>query len=299
MGRIPGSPKAIPDEIENLIINWATEDNIHKLQDRESLAWDLQEAIQKRGQKVPTLDTLKAKISTARNQQKEPSDYPWSMSTLRDPKFSLPPDVIPYVVKVQQKQKSMVPFADVSIRQSQWIARLCKVVPNIDNLAIISWYYTLYERVTNKAGTPFDTTKPDSVLPNKDKVIEAFQDLLEAASFKILKPIFDDMAVTKLSENRAKEIDTIWLDSDNVIAVEKIPCKDTAGHKFYNHIMLKNLGLQSIMIPQLVNNGIIKKQKSYPSNIYITLRKPVMIEISPDELSQINNFLKSLARKTI
>jgi hypothetical protein len=63
--------------------------------------------------------------------------------------------------------------------------------------------------------------------------------------------------------------------------------------------MLKNLGLQSIMIPQLVNNGIIKKQKSYPSNIYITLRKPVMIEISPDELSQINNFLKSLARKTI
>jgi hypothetical protein len=297
-GSVDGRPKALKPEIRNLITNWATEDVRYRDLDRELLADKLIDEIEGRGEIAPTVSTLKAYISTDRNQTRAAVDYPWSMSILRDTRFSLQSEVIPYVVEIQQKQKNIVPLGDVSIRQAQWISRLCKVVKDIDALSIISWYYALYERVTEKAGTQFDTTKPDNALPDKDKVVEAFQDLLQAASFKVSKPVFDDMATTKLSENKMMEIDTIWLESDSVIAVDKIPCKDNQGRKFHNHLRIKNLGLQSKILPDLVKNGIIKKQKNYHSNVYLKLRKPIMIEIRPDELSKIDNFLKPLTGKS-
>ena len=187
-GSVNGRPKVLKPEIRNLIITWATE--THRLMDREALAEALIDEIERLGEDPPTIKTLIAMISTARSSEKERIDEPWSMSVLRDQGFSLAPDVIPYVVQVQQRQKNIPPLSEVSIRQAQWIARLCKIIPNIDDLAIISWYYTLYDRVSRKANTPFDTTKPDSVLPDKDKVIEAFSRLIRGSIIQSAKTHF-------------------------------------------------------------------------------------------------------------
>jgi hypothetical protein len=291
-GSVEGRSRAFPTAIRNLIVNWATEDKEHCNLDRNRLAIELIEEIKKRGEIPPTEDTLIAMISTARSHSIEKVDHPWSMSTLREGEFPLLPDVVPFVVKVQQRQKDLPPLGVMTIRQAQWISRLCKVMSNIDDLAIISWHYALYERVAIKAKTTFDTTKPDSVLPDRDKVVESFHGLLDAADFKAIKPVFESMTGQTLSENEVVFIDTIWLGPEGVAAVTKVACRDNEGHKFYNHIILKYLGAQSKVLPQLINLGAIKK-KNYPTNVYVNLKKTVAIEMPREQLSKFSK-LKSL-----
>jgi hypothetical protein len=295
-GSVDGRPASIKPEIRNLITNWATEDEQHKSMDRELLADELIDEIEKRGEIAPTVKTLKAMISTARNQGKEEADYPWSMSTLREAEFSLPLEAIPYVVKIQQKQKSIFPLGDVTIRQAQWIARLCKVVKDPESLSVISWYYALYERISNKAKTPFDTTKPDSVLPDKEKVIAAFQDLLEATDFKAYKLSFDDMATTKLV-GVAVIIKTIYLQSGNVFAVVSATFENENGQEIGKRfVIVKDFGVGNKVLPQLIQLGLLKKQKNFEDG-YINLKKPVAIQIPQEEWIKIQNGIKSLVKR--
>ena len=296
-GSVEGRPDAIKQEIRNLITYWATEDREHQDMDRVSLAENLVHEIIHRGEIAPTVKTLMAYISTVRNLAKDDVDYPWSMSTLRDSKFALPIESIPYVVEVQHKQRSIEPVVEVSIRQAQWIGRLCKVVTNIEALAQISCYYALYERVTQKAGTSFDTSGPDSFLPHKEKVIGAFQNLLQAANFEAVKIAFDDAAGTKTSDDKQIIIKTVYLTRSNAAAVLTAEFEDDAGHKIGERdVIVKNLGTRVTVLAELTRLGLIKPQKTYPDG-YINLRKSVAIEKPEAELLKLEDSLKTIVNE--
>lgn len=105
-------------------------------------------------------------------------NHPWHLALMRNPKYTIHPEAIPHVIRVQQFQQLQNLSDEVSIRQAQWIAILYTAVPDITDLYYSSMFYALYENICDLAHIPFDTSKPDRMLPNSEKVKEAFIELL-------------------------------------------------------------------------------------------------------------------------
>jgi hypothetical protein len=107
--------------------------------------------------------------------KKNEFDQPWHLALMLNPKYAIHPEAIPFVIKVQQMKD--LPD-EVTIRQAQWIANLYAVVTDIDDLYYISLFYALYENICDVAHITFNTSKPDRMLPDGEKVKEAFMELL-------------------------------------------------------------------------------------------------------------------------
>ena len=106
----------------------------------------------------------------------DPIDMLWSVGVCV--KYEIPGDVIPLLLEVK---RSIPPDEILTIRTAQWIAKLHTIIKDrtdLSHLYYISTYYGLYERICALAQITFNTSKPDSMIPNSEKVKEAFIELL-------------------------------------------------------------------------------------------------------------------------
>jgi hypothetical protein len=58
-------------------------------------------------------------------------------------------------------------------------------------------------------------------------------------------------------------------------------------------VIVKNMGLREKVIPKFVEEKFITKHRSYPE--YIALKKPLALEITPAEWTEMQQKLKELA----
>lgn len=105
-------------------------------------------------------------------------DQPWHLALMRNPKYAIHPEAIPYVISVRRFQQLKRLPNEVTIRQAWWIGNLYAVVTEVENLYYNSMFYASYENICDLAQIPFDTTNPDIKLPDSEKVKDAFIELL-------------------------------------------------------------------------------------------------------------------------
>lgn len=114
---------------------------------------------------IPRPAIVKYLTEVNRNLEKPSGlDKPWHMGTLKD--YSLPPEAIPYVLRVKSKfdKNTKGKFGAFGIRQAIWVSRLFTTIKNIDSLNHASFHYSLHEIICDLSGTTLDTSKFDSVL---------------------------------------------------------------------------------------------------------------------------------------
>ncbi len=105
-------------------------------------------------------------------------DQPWHLALMRNPKYAIHPEAIPYVISVRRLQQLKRLPDEVTIRQAWWIANLYAVVTEVEDLYYNSMFYAMYENICDIAHVPFDTANPDIMLPDSEKVKETFVELL-------------------------------------------------------------------------------------------------------------------------
>lgn len=105
-------------------------------------------------------------------------DQPWHLALMRNPKYAIHPEAIPYVISVRRFQRLKRLPDEVTIRQAWWIANLYAVVTEVEDLYYNSMFYAMHENICNIAHVPFDTANPDIMLPDSEKVKETFVELL-------------------------------------------------------------------------------------------------------------------------
>ena len=103
----------------------------------------------------------------------DPKDTPWSIGACV--RYDIPADVIPLLAQVKSHIKS---DETLTVRTAQWIAKFSVMITDIDDLYYISLLYALHENICDLAHITFDTSKPDRMLPDAEKVKEAFVELL-------------------------------------------------------------------------------------------------------------------------
>jgi hypothetical protein len=95
---------------------------------RTKLAEELEEIIQNKGWRSPTIETMEKLISKARNHKNE-QDKPWSIASLDT--YSIPPEALPAVLaeyaRHKLKEDDTIANTDFTIRQAKWVARLSKI----------------------------------------------------------------------------------------------------------------------------------------------------------------------------
>ncbi|MFC2017708.1 hypothetical protein ACFLTQ_00180 [Chloroflexota bacterium] len=113
---------------------------------RTKLAETLQVELKDKGMDVPEVEVLERMISKARNHE-NPLDEPWSIGCL--PQYDIPSDALLIIMNIYERRikNEGQPFSLVpmSIREALWIARLYKLVKNIDALEFLSVMYKLRE----------------------------------------------------------------------------------------------------------------------------------------------------------
>ncbi|MBN1369959.1 MAG: hypothetical protein JW954_06975 [Dehalococcoidaceae bacterium] len=119
---------------------------------------------------------LNIKNKLLKDFSEDPIDAPWSVGACL--KFDIPGEIVPLLLEVKRN----IPLEEIfTIRTAQWVAKLHNLIPDrkdLSHLYYISTYYGLYEQICEMANIPFNTTKPDSMLPDSEKVKEAFIELL-------------------------------------------------------------------------------------------------------------------------
>ena len=162
----------ITPEGEEYILSRALEDPGPQ---RTELAEKLQAQFRRRGWQVPKIETLEGKISKYRNHaEDDPQDKLWSMATLVD--YPLPPETIPIVLavwhnvqnhrsqEIVENPKAGTPFTGpFTIREAQWVARLCfiKEVVTLEHWASA---YAFAERVSAILRRKFDSSNMDKAI---------------------------------------------------------------------------------------------------------------------------------------
>jgi hypothetical protein len=280
MPGIKGRPKAISDRSQQLIIDRALNSGLR----REGLADMLREEIKKSGERPPSIQTLKKKISAARHHL-SPLDKPWHLGWISNNQSSqddgkksyyILPEAVPYILKVQKVQADGSP---VTIRQALWISYLYSIIDDINLLAQVSWRYAHYERICEIANTPVNTAEFDAVLlddKNQGKIIEIFDEKLGPVRVRDYQKTIAAATEPK-SDTAAVEIETIYIYRGNIFALMKgkpdksiqLPIKDKA--EFLN---------------VLKREGFFESVKKFDNDlIRISLKKLLSLEI-PREIIQ-------------
>ena len=110
---------------------------------------------------------VKAETTTPESHWK---DAPWNIGTLEA--HPLPEEAIPFVLKVLGSGGHIGKF---TIRQSIWVARLYRQIPDIALLDYISWHYSLREKISELSGMPFNCAMYDSLLNSPIELIKTFK----------------------------------------------------------------------------------------------------------------------------
>jgi len=83
-------------------------------------------------------------------------------------------------------------------------------------------------------------------------------------------------------------LEVIYLKDGNAFAV-----KQWLVNGELRKVIVKNMGPQENVIPKFVKEKFINKRRSYPK--YIALKKPLALEITPAEWTELQQKLKELA----
>ena len=275
-----GRPKKLDDRVSMLIKNWATIDPYYKDMSRDALAEALITELEKQGLAAPTHETMKKYISKYRNQPDSSEDLPWHTGLLKD---NLSPEVISKIGAIQHlgKLSSQV----VSVRQSRWISKLYLIVEDIESLGEISWYYTMYEKLCYPNAP--DMSPLDAALPDKEKFRQTFSRLVLGFDFSAYQKAFRQTSGAELAGFYV-DFDGIYFKDGSAFAV-----KQWLVNGELRKVIVKNMGPQENVIPKFVKEKFINKRRSYPK--YIALKKPLALEITPAEWTELQQKLKELA----
>jgi hypothetical protein len=236
--------------------------------------------IEKQGLAAPTHETMKKYISKYRNQPDSSEDLPWHTGLLED---NYSPEVISKIVAIQHlgKLSSQV----VSVRQSRWISKLYLIVEDIESLGEISWYYTMYEKLCYPNAP--DMSQLDAALPDKEKFRQTFSRLVLGFDFSAYQKAFRQTSGAELAGFYV-DFDGIYFKDGSAFAV-----KQWLVNGELRKVIVKNMGPQENVIPKFVKEKFINKRRSYPK--YIALKKPLALEITPAEWTELQQKLKELA----
>ena len=161
-------------DIKRFIAEKALEDRDRP---RKELAYELERLIQEKGLLAPTVETLKKKISEAR-QKPLPLDQPFSLGALV--KNPIPPEALPMVLRVWAKRlEEAKPDKDgfsfkmtFSIRDALWVARLSSLLDDPEAVWGFAFWYSVRERAYEAIGEDIDTSDLDTEVLKSLKLIE-------------------------------------------------------------------------------------------------------------------------------
>ena len=112
----------------------------------------------------PSLSTVQKVLATVRRRMKElpvaPQDKPWSIATLDQ--YPILPEALPTVLKVW---KSRIEKGEgFTIREAKWMARLSRLITDIETLSAKTSQYARTELIYELIGQSFDSTYLDRLL---------------------------------------------------------------------------------------------------------------------------------------
>lgn len=111
---------------------------------RQLVALEVQELLDKMGERQLAQETLEKEISKARNRPKSLLDGPWSVGCLSQ--YDIPPEALPIVMFIYKKRlRDDRPY--FTIRKVLWIARLHKLVADPIVLEDMAEAYALREQI--------------------------------------------------------------------------------------------------------------------------------------------------------
>jgi hypothetical protein len=107
---------------------------------------------------LSTVQKIMADIARRRKEIKDegaPQDQPWSIGTLE--KYPISPEALPTVLKAWVYFQEHISWEDethpFSIRVAKWVARLYRVIDEMEYLVNTAWVYSIREQATELAGT--------------------------------------------------------------------------------------------------------------------------------------------------
>lgn len=109
---------------------------------REALAYELKEKIEKMGEISPDIETIKRKISQARNHQ-DPLDAEWTSGTLSE--YPINPVAVRKIFEMKTRN-----LRRLTIRTALWISRFCELPISTMQLLMQAELYSMSERVLGK-----------------------------------------------------------------------------------------------------------------------------------------------------
>ena len=86
-------------------------------------------------------------------------DEPWSIATLSEANYSIPPEAMPVVMSFYRKR--LAKDDELPIREALWAARLYKIVEPLDSLFAWAFIYGITEWAARESGKPFETKELD------------------------------------------------------------------------------------------------------------------------------------------
>lgn len=140
----------IPSEWKQYIIHKAV--TTDPLKPRLLLADEILEQMQQSGgrlDKLPERESIAKLISNARRHPKSELDEPWHMMSLAN--YEIPPEALPAVILIWGKTHEWC-HEPLTIREAQWVARLYRVITNLDFLYSYAQIYASLERLAEITG---------------------------------------------------------------------------------------------------------------------------------------------------
>ena len=113
----------------------------------------------------PSLSSVRGKIRKGKpSATPEGKDEPWSIATLSNKEYYIPPEAMPVVMSFYKKR--LAKNQNLSIREALWAARLYKIVDPPDLVFDWAFFYAFDESITEETGKPFGGRERDLELIN-------------------------------------------------------------------------------------------------------------------------------------
>jgi hypothetical protein len=124
----------------------------------------------------PSLSSVQKVLATVRKKDNKPNpeEMPWSTATLDS--YPISPEALSIVLKMW---KSRIEKGDTfTIREAKWVARLSRLLEDIEKLSSKASQYAQTELMFELIGHPFDSTELDRSLMNLPVGISDFKSFL-------------------------------------------------------------------------------------------------------------------------
>lgn len=128
----------VSDKIKGAIVDLMIKEKDIERKKKHPATWyrdEIANALKLADKDNPSLRSYESIIQSIRKslQSKSPLEEPWSLGMLSKYKDDFPPEIVPVLIKVQklQMQNNWEGPRVLTIRQAQWIARLCHLIREI------------------------------------------------------------------------------------------------------------------------------------------------------------------------